>query len=169
MNSPKLEPGEKLIARIRANFPQELIGNPGKPQAEKWCLWKYVERSGKLTKLPFQPNGSPAESNNKKTWSTFDAVSEVFLAGKFDGIGCFISEPYVAVDFDHVCKDFDPSTIETWVLEAVSRLGSYTEFSPSGEGLHVWSYGKLPGKGKRAGRIEIYGEGRYFTVTGIRL
>jgi putative DNA primase/helicase len=153
-------PPSDLIARIRENFPSELITQP------RWCLWRLVSREGKKTKLPFQPSGKPAESNNTNTWSTFDAVCAALLKGKFDGLGCFISDPYVAVDFDHICKNSDPLTIEPWARAAINDLDSYTEFSPSGEGLHVWSVGKLPGPGKRAGRVEIYGSGRYFTVTG---
>ena len=45
-------------------------------------------------------------------------------------------------------------------------MNSYTELSPSGEGLHVWVIGKLPGKGKNFGHIEMYDDKRFFTVTG---
>ena len=53
--------------------------------------------------------------------------------------------------------------------EIVRELDSYTEFSPSGTGLHVLLRAKLPPGGNRRGRIEIYDRGRFFTVTGRRL
>ena len=47
---------------------------------------------------------------------------------------------------------------------------SYAEISPSGSGIKIWAKGKLPGEGTAFplgdGRVEIYDQGRYFTVTG---
>jgi len=126
--------------------------------------WKAVPRdNGRVAKLPFHPSGAPAESNNPKTWSPFETV--LASLARFDGIGCMIVEPWVGIDFDHVCRDFNVTTIEPWCLEAITRVNSYTEFSPSGEGLHVWCRGKIP-QSKRVGRVEIYQGGRFFTVSG---
>ena len=63
--------------------------------------------------------------------------------------------------------------IEEWAWELVKRLNSYTEYSPSGTGLHIFVKGQLPEKGRKkeidkATRqaVELYQAGRYFTVTG---
>jgi putative DNA primase/helicase len=50
-------------------------------------------------------------------------------------------------------------------------LNSYTEFSPSGEGVRIFVRGSLPSgiAGKKRGNIEAYSSGRYLTVTGHRL
>jgi putative DNA primase/helicase len=129
-----------------------------------WVNYRKVPRDGRVSKLPLQPDGSPAESNNPQTWSSFESV--VAALPKFDGIGCMIVEPWIGIDFDHVCRDFRATTIESWCLAAITRLNSYTEFSPSGEGIHVWCRGKLPPGRRRCGRVEIYQGGRFFTVTG---
>lgn len=143
-----------------ALFPDELKRSP------RWCLWKYVTRGDKTTKLPFQPSGKPAESNNPATWGSFaDALAA--LTDQYSGFGCFISDPYVAVDFDHV-RDKETGEIEPWALAAIKELNSYTEISPSGEGLHVWCYGKVPA-GRKRGHVEIYAEKRYFTVSALHL
>jgi primase-polymerase (primpol)-like protein len=44
---------------------------------------------------------------------------------------------------------------------------TYVEVSPSGSGLHVWGFADLV-QGRRTGDVEIYGAGRYITVTGRR-
>ena len=44
-------------------------------------------------------------------------------------------------------------------------LNSYTELSPSGNGLHILACGSIPHSVKTAG-FEMYNELRYFTVTG---
>lgn len=139
------------------HFPEELRSQ------KLWVNWKAVPRDGRITKPPFHPDGSPAEANNPATWSLFDAV--VAALPKFDGIGCMIVEPWIGIDFDHVCRDFNAMTIEPWCLEAITRLNSYTEFSPSGEGLHIWCRGTIP-QSRRCGRVEIYQGGRFFTVSG---
>jgi primase-polymerase (primpol)-like protein len=47
----------------------------------------------------------------------------------------------------------------------VYALNSYTEFSPSGTGLHVITQATIP-QGRRKDQLEMYSTGRYFTLTG---
>jgi hypothetical protein len=49
------------------------------------------------------------------------------------------------------------------------KINSYTEYSPSNEGLHIWIKGKKPGKRCRRKGLEIYDSERYLTVTGRHL
>jgi putative DNA primase/helicase len=51
----------------------------------------------------------------------------------------------------------------------VGKLNSYTEVSPSGTGLHIFVLAEgadIARHRKKDGFLEIYSEGRYFTVTG---
>src|SRR5690606_29554285 len=50
--------------------------------------------------------------------------------------------------------------------EIIKILDSYTEYSPSGTGVHILCKGIIPPKDRRKGNIEMYSEGRFFTVTG---
>jgi len=45
-------------------------------------------------------------------------------------------------------------------------LDSYTEYSPSGKGLHIFVKGDIPVDGRKKGFIEMYKAKRYFTMTG---
>jgi primase-polymerase (primpol)-like protein len=79
----------------------------------------------------------------------------------------------ILIDLDH-CLDANgtPSVQAQAIIEALG--GSYTERSPSGEGLHIFVLGALPpGSKKRYTyqglHIEIYEIGRYATLTGHRL
>ena len=47
----------------------------------------------------------------------------------------------------------------------VERCDSWTERSPSGTGLHVFVFGRVP-DAVRGDQIEIYGDKRYIAVTG---
>lgn len=73
-------------------------------------------------------------------------------------------DPYTGIDLDG-CFD-ETGVLAGWAQDLVTRFDSYTELSPSGHGLHIIIRGKLPGRGRRKGSIEMYSEGRYFTVTG---
>jgi primase-polymerase (primpol)-like protein len=71
----------------------------------------------------------------------------------------------VGVDFDHCISD--DGTLEPWADRIIRALDSYTEFSVSGKGLHVFCRANIPdGKGHRRGQLEIYDRSRYFTVSG---
>jgi putative DNA primase/helicase len=146
----------------------------------QWVLWRYVMRNFKQAKAPFQPNGLHAKSNDPGTWATFDAVLAAYRRGRFDGIGIVFGGELVGVDLDG-CFNGD-RTLTPWADDLLCDDGglaipTYTELSPSGNGLHLLYFGKLPDdlRGKRfdyAPHVgaEFYGypSNRYFTVTGQR-
>ena len=85
----------------------------------------------------------------------------------WEGIGFVFTkeDPFAGVDLDH-CRASNGS-LQPWALDIVQHLDSYTEWSPSGEGLHVLIRASLPGSGgRRRHGIEVYSSARYFTITG---
>ncbi|MBI4595132.1 MAG: hypothetical protein HY730_02010 [Candidatus Tectomicrobia bacterium] len=75
------------------------------------------------------------------------------------------TDPSCGIDFDH-CRNPETGEVEPWAMEIILRFGSYCEISPSQTGVKFWVRGTLPGPGHKKGNIEIYDQGRYFTVTG---
>ena len=138
----------------------------------RWCVWRYEDRHGKPSKVPRQPNGQGARSNNSEDWVTYDAAKEALATGFYSGVGFFLSDGWAGVDLDD-CLDAD-GQLYPWADEIVGTLNSYTEISPSGKGVKIFVKG-VPPDGKQKGRIgegaiEMYGRnGRYFTVTGDHL
>lgn len=147
------------------NIPQELKNAP------QWILWRSEERNGKKTKVPYQIDGSMAQSSNKRTWSTFATIMKFFNEQEYDGIGFMFSkdDPFIGIDIDHCVKD---GVLSPFAQEIIQTISSYTEYSPSGEGVHIIAKGKLPLRGPGTGRknidkgLEVYRHGRYFTFTG---
>ena len=143
------------------NIPAEL------KTERRWVCWKFEQRSGKTTKVPYTPTGGRAKSNTPETWAGFDECRAACENGRFDGVGIMLTgSGIVGVDIDH-CKD----SAGNWNATAaaiVDILRSYTEISPSGEGVHVLAYGtKFGDKSKNADTgVEMYEQGRFFTVTG---
>lgn len=139
-------------------------------ESPQWVLWRYEERDGKKTKVPYQATNpkTRAESTNPQTWAAFDDAQEAFEAGHSDGVGFVFSadDSYFGVDIDS-CIDAETGEITDQAAEIVRRLHSYTELSPSGTGLHIIGKGSLEGlSGRRKGSVEMYDRDRYFTVTG---
>ena len=145
-------------------------------------LWRYAERDGKKTKIPLDRFGKLASSTAPHTWCHLDEARKALESGIGDGIGFVFTRAsgITGIDLDH-CRDASTGEIDAWAEAYLNRLNSYSEISPSGEGIHILVKGALPsgvdGKRKnfagdgyrpKAG-IEMYCSGRYFTMTGARL
>lgn len=145
------------------------------PENFKKCLqivnWEYRENPSnpdKPKKVPINPNtGKEASVKEAKTWSAFKVAEKRYKKGGVDGVGFVFTkdDPFVGIDLDN-CRNPKNGKIKSWAKEIINSFGSYSEVSPSGTGVHIIVKGKLPGKGKKVGDIEMYDQRRYFTVTG---
>lgn len=147
---------------------------PAELRAEaRWVCWRREERGGRATKLPVcAANGRMAKSTDPATWATFEDAVAAVGRWRCDGVG-FVFGPdraFTGLDLDHVIVDGVLDAEYRWVVE---EAGTYTEVSPSGDGLHLIFRGAKPDwaqrsrKGQPGGRVvEMYDHDRYFTVTG---
>ena len=151
------------------NIPPELRAVP------QHVNWRRERRGDKWTKVPYQPSGALAESNNPRTYSTHDHVVAAYLRGGFDGVGFVFTghDRYCGIDFDddgagRPAINAD-GTLRPDVAAYVAALDSYTERSQSGKGIHVIVSAELPGgHGRKSAQrgIEVYDRGRFFVMTG---
>ena len=140
-----------------ANIPQEMR------EYRQYVVWRYENRGeAKPTKVPYCAfDGRLASVNEPGSWCSYtEAINAV--AG-YHGIGFVLtlSDPFCFVDFDATT---DPVEMQRQ-QELRDALDSYSELSPSGQGLHIICKAMLP-NGRRKGAIEIYSSGRYMTMTG---
>ena len=165
---------------MKITLPQEL--EPLK-QLPQWVLWRLETLPGrdKPTKPPYSPiTGNRAESNNPATWGTYEqaaAMLERDTQGYYQGLGIMFAGGLYGVDID-ACIDPLGRISDPTAAAIVETADSYTEYSPSGLGVHVLMYGSKPegackrhiadpiGDGKHDIVAEMYDSGRYFTVTG---
>jgi len=132
----------------------------------QWVCWRVEPRcGGKCAKVPVQPDGKAASVANARTWTDFETARTALATSSFDGLGfVFNANGLVGIDLDDVVRA--DGSFESWAQEIVGILDSYTEWSPSGRGLHVIAGGRAPKGGNRRGPIEVYDGGRFFTMTG---
>ena len=73
-----------------------------------------------------------------------------------EGTGLVIARGLVGVDMDNVIDD--NGNIAPFAAEIVERLDTYTEYSPSGHGLHLWLYCKDLLDAAKAAELKKYNE-----------
>lgn len=139
----------------------------------QWVVWRYEQRDGKPTKVPYQINGSLAKTTVPRTWCSWDEALKARQENpsRWCGIGFVFSpgDPFFGIDLDK-CLDAD-GRLKPWAQPIKERFSdTFGEISPSGRGIKIWAKGKLPCGGTAFplgdGRVEIYDQARYFTVTG---
>ena len=146
-------------------------------QTASFCVWKLEKRSGRPTKVPYNPRtGAMARTNDPSTFADFNTAMKSYAIGGWDGIGYRVSEGIGAIDIDHCIRE-DGSLNDV----AASILGifpdAYFERSPSGTGLRGFfrlspdfAYDKTVYYiNNRKHGLEVYLPGvtnRFVTVTG---
>ena len=141
---------------------------PNQLKSESFMLWRYEEQNGKMTKPPLRPDtglrGSVADPSQ---WTDYETALSAHQSGSYRSNGISVvlhpDSELVGLDLDHCIRDGKFSEEAQEILDGVC---SYSEISPSGEGVRIFLYGKLPEKGRRRGNFECYDKGRHLTVTG---
>lgn len=147
----------------------------------QWVVWRPVIRNNEdgtsnITKPPFQPAHPQygADVKNPAHWGTFETAVQCMKDNPslVSGIGFVFTQEdeFFGIDIDDESKvpaeflDLRRKVVQ----EILSNANTYTEVSPSGNGLHLIAKGKLPATGRRSVKLqlEVYGAERYFTITG---
>lgn len=142
---------------------------------KRFVNYKIITKGGRKTKIPYTTNNTPASSTDPETWSTYDEVTVALDNGSnhFDGYGIIFKpdQKLVGIDIDHCIKDSKITHEQKKIIEKlIKEADTYTEISPSGEGIHLFllivdgETGYEPTMHKKA-PYEVYTKGRYFTVT----
>lgn len=161
------QPQNPLRPFVGANIPPELRAHA------RWAPWRaqWNEKRQKWDKIPCQANGYGLSTAKPERWLTYPAALAALQArpDQFAGLGYCMTGPHglVGTDMDG-CVNADGS-IEPWAREVVDALDSYTEVSPSGRGLRVFTLGEVPEDWTNHDiGIEVYAghEPRFLTVTG---
>jgi hypothetical protein len=163
-------------------------------QRRQWIVWRLEARPGtKPTKVPYvpRPGCGKASVTDPNTWGTYeeacaapltcvepvpwDANKDDGHGGKgaptlsveqtgFSGIGFVLTaeDPYAFIDLDDTHGDNEAFQRQ---LKVFTEFNSYSELSPSGNGMHIIIKGSIP-HGRRRAAIEVYSSERYMTMTG---
>jgi len=139
----------------------------------QWVAWRYEDRGGsKPTKPPVNPHtGGYASCDSPATWGTYEQAERRAREDGLPGVGFVLSEDdnLTGYDFDG-CRNPTSGKLKPWVQEILSYGETYAEISPSGTGIRLIARGKIAAVIKYdPAKVEVYGHGRYLTITGQRL
>jgi len=155
----------RIKSPIIGNIPERLTERP------QWVCWRLEARDDKMTKVPYTPGTlRRASSTDLMTWRTFEDTLAAYERSEppYCGIGFVFcsADPFVGIDLDD-CRDPESGEIAPWAQVIISSVKEgYVEVSPSGTGIHIIVEGTVRGGGMRKGKVEMYGRGRFFTITG---
>lgn len=152
---------------VSAQLPEELTSVP------RWICWQYQAKGiGKPTKVPVDPvKLRPLKEWQKDPgcWLEFeDAVALYEANPALAGIGFVLTADLgiIGLDLDDAIN-METGEVAEWAAEHVRDFDTYTEVSPSGAGLRMFTLGTLPGDVPHNVKPrEIYSAGRWLTVTG---
>ena len=136
-----------------------------------FILWRAEEGAdGRIEKKPISPKtGQYCDVTDEAHHKTLKECEYIHTQGKYktSGIGVvFTGEGYYGIDLDHVYEEGGNKEIAEDFLR---NFSTYSEYSPSKTGLHIYGFGYLPDGPRRKENIEFYDSARFFTVTGDRI
>lgn len=141
---------------------QDQIENIRQGLGEYATSRRFVARRGKE---PIDPRtGYGAKANDPSTWAPLDQALEAVDKYNLDGIGVELGDGLCGIDIDHCINE--KGEVSEKAEEIVSAMDSYIETSPSGTGMHILFTGSILDGARRKDGLEMYAEGRYFTLTG---
>ena len=140
----------------------------------QWLVWRYESKPGqaKPAKMPYYANGArrtgtQGSDDDRARLVTLDGAMQALQAGDFTGLGfAFLpGDGLIGIDLDNV---IDPETgeVQERARGIIEACASFTEFSPSGKGVHIYCLGETKSHKSNEIGVEMFCGRQFFTVTG---
>ena len=132
-----------------------------------WLIYKLVDNgSGRFTKPPMSPfTGEVCSKKDPGMYADFMRAMAGVEAHDADGVGFVFLNGFVAIDLDDCFQE--DGTLTEMAADIVDHfINTYMEYSPSGNGLHIFCKGTKPYQRTRGVGIEVYTGENFVTVTG---
>ena len=95
-------------------------------------------RALKRKSLTNRAQGAWRQPTTRPPGGPIEEACATLAKGNVDGIGYVVTQRdgFAALDLDH-CRDPKSGDLEPWAGELIARADSYTEITPSGEGVRI--------------------------------
>lgn len=144
-------------------------------QRKQWLIWRYEPGETpekKPRKMPYYANGSirhggQGSDADRLALANYTTAAAAALKRGFDGVGfAFLpGDGLIGIDLDGMI-DPDSGEISERCEQIIKACDSYTELSPSGQGVHIICTSEPETfKSNKVG-IEVFAGRQYFTFTG---
>jgi putative DNA primase/helicase len=159
-----------LALALQASVPQAMRALP------HWLLWRFEQYDGdkKPRKVPHyvsgrRRKGGQGGKDDLAELCSFDIAITHLAQGRYDGLGfAFLpGDGLIGIDIDNAV-DLDTGEVQPRCQAIIDACASYTEFSPSGKGVHIIVAGQCDSFRENSIGLEVYSGRQFFTVTGRR-
>lgn len=161
---------EVLNLSALANVPQELAAR------KQWLVWRFEKKSGveKLQKIPYwahgeKRKGKQGDERDRGALTTLKGAIEAASERDMSGVGfAFLPDDgLIGIDIDGAINT-ETGEISDRCQKIIDSCNSYTEFSPSGKGVHIIVRGVTKTFKSNDIGLEVFCSAQYFTFTGHR-
>jgi len=138
----------------------------------RWAVWKAIwnDSRQKYDKIPFDARHYGLSTKKVADWGDYESAAATLALNptRYAGLGFVLTgvKDVVGIDLDNCRKD---GHIAPWAREIIQSMGSYTEISPSGNGLRILAHGSFDTDwNNHEVGIEVYSghSPRFLTITG---
>lgn len=138
----------------------------------QWLVWKFEQHDGekKPRKVPYYVDGgrrvgTQGSDADRGRLVTFEAA--VAASSRYSGLGfAFLpGDGLIGIDLDNVI-DPDTGEIQDRAAGIIRACASFTEYSPSGKGVHIYCHGTTKSHKSNEIGVEVFCGRQFFTVTG---
>ena len=150
-----------------SNIPPELKA------MRRWAVWKAIwnDSRQKYDKIPYDARHYGLSTKKVSDWGDYESAAATLALNptRYAGLGFVLTgvKDVVGIDLDN-CRQ-DNGQIAPWAREIIESMGSYTEISPSGNGLRILAHGNFETDwNNHEVGIEVYSghSPRFLTITG---
>ncbi len=140
----------------------------------QWLVWRFEEKPGdkKPRKVPYYASGSrrvgkQGDAEDRARLVPFEQAERALRGGDFSGVGfAFLpGDGLVGIDLDGVI-DPDTGEVQERAAGIIRACASFTEYSPSGKGVHIYCLGETNSHKSNEIGVEVFCGRQFFTVTG---
>ncbi|OGB26205.1 MAG: hypothetical protein A3I66_00705 [Burkholderiales bacterium RIFCSPLOWO2_02_FULL_57_36] len=157
-----------VVPPVWDNIPADLANR------QQWLLWKFEAKEGqtKPAKMPYyvsggRRSGGQGEERDRQRMATLAVVRRAYERGGWSGVGFgFLPDDgLIGIDIDGAI-DPDTGVVTERCANIIKACQSYTEYSPSGKGVHIIVLGTTHINKSNDIGLEIFSGKQYFTFTG---
>jgi hypothetical protein len=138
---------------------------------KQWLIWRFEPGKKKPLKVPYWINGKKrygvqGDANDRAKLTDLDSAIIAAVAGDYTGVGfAFLPDDgLIGIDIDK-CIDGD-GLVSALAAEVIPAADSYTEYSPSGTGVHIIVAGHTETFKDNGIGLEVFCSSQFFTFTG---
>ena len=159
-----------VVPPVWENIPSDLATR------QQWLLWKFEHKEGqtKPGKIPYyvqggRRTGGQGDDRDRQRLATLAVVRRAYERGGWTGIGfAFLPDDgLIGIDIDGA---IDPATgvVTERCANIIKACSSFTEYSPSGKGVHIIVQGTTETNKSNDIGLEVFCGRQFFTFTANR-